>query len=657
MFDWKPRSEPMLALLVAGSLLPAAAARADGSLPTEHDYYADMPVVLSATRLEQDLTDSPLPVTIIDREMIEASGARDIEEVLRLAPGMIVGYHDGHTGFATYHAIADRYARRMQILIDGRSVFTPTFGGVDWSSLPLAIEDIERIEIIRAPNAATHGANALLGTISIITRNPAPGSASNLTLEGGSNDIYKVYAHHERDTGRLAWQLSASRWGDAGFEQPPGYADDRDISLLNARLLYHPTPDSQLELRAGAGREDALTSQPQDLISEPPHEEITRRQHQQLNYSRLFDSGELKVQLYRTAEQQQEAFFSRPVPELGGITVFRDRSIESRRHDLEISYSQIPLNGLRTVWGAALRLDEVYSPSYFSTDEWLDYMRYQVFGQGEWRINGEWLINAGLMAEHSDLSGQDVSPHLALNYKLSEAHAFRLSFARAVRTPVLIEDRADQRFQVGPIFNQEFATSGGLDSEKIHAIDVGYLGHMLDNALFIDARLFHDRISELITYYLVPYPGDGVNGAAFDFRNFDELEITGAETQIQYRPSDVTRLVFNYAYVHLDSTDRDERYSRTGPRHNVSLLAIRDFGPGLTGSLGFYYMSDYDGVDTGGHIPVTRRLDLRLAGPFELAGARAEWALTVQGVLGGYHDFRPINEFDTRAYLRMRLWF
>ncbi|HET9679036.1 MAG TPA: TonB-dependent receptor plug domain-containing protein, partial [Gammaproteobacteria bacterium] len=213
-------------------------------LPSEQAYFSDFPVVLSATRLTQNLTESPLPVSVIDRAMIEASGARDIEELFRLAPGMIVGYHDGHTGFATYHAIADRYARRMQILIDGRSVYTPTFGGVDWSSLPLAIENIQRIEIIRAPNAATHGANALLGTISIITRDPVKTeqAITNTTLAAGNNGIYKVFASHADTIDTVNYRLTASRWGDDGFEQPPGYADDRDITLFNVQVNWQATP-------------------------------------------------------------------------------------------------------------------------------------------------------------------------------------------------------------------------------------------------------------------------------------------------------------------------------------------------------------------------------------------------------------------------------
>lgn len=628
-------------------------------LPSEQTWFSDFPVVLTATRLKQSLPDSPLPVSVIDRAMIEASGARNIVELFRLAPGMIVGYHDGHSSFATYHAIADRYARRMQILIDGRSVYTPHFGGVDWSSLPLAIENIERIEIIRAPNAATHGANALLGTISIITRDPArtEQAITNATVSAGSQGIYKVFASHKDTVGEVNYRLTASRWGDAGFEQPAGFADDRDITLFNVKANWQSTPATQWVFGFGAGREDALTSQPQAILIEPPHPEITRRQYQQISWYHQVPDGQWEVRFYHTAEQVEETFVSIAAPPFGGIMVNRDRSIESKRFDFEISRDTQFSPSLRTVWGLGIRHDGVRSPSYFSQQNWLTYERYKLFGQAEWRLANQWLINAGLMAEYSEISDLDFSPSLALNYAFAPQHTLRLSVSRAVRTPVLLEERANQRFAAGGGFVQVFAASGDLDSEKITALDLGYLGQFPDVGVTVDARLFYSRITELISYYERPYPAS-LPGITLDFRNRDDLQIRGFETQVQFQPIEASRLIVNYAYTDLRSSDLDEVYSKSGPRHNFSLLGIQELPANYQASLGFYYMSESDGVDTGTYIPNTRRMDVKLAKTWHLGhNQRLEASITIQSVLGEYQDFRSINVFDTRAYLKLRFWF
>ena len=90
-------------------------------------FFQDVPVVLSATRLSQPVSESPASITVIDREMIEASGAIEIPDLFKLVPGFQVGHANNSTNgpitTVTYHGLTDRYARHMQVLVDGRSVY------------------------------------------------------------------------------------------------------------------------------------------------------------------------------------------------------------------------------------------------------------------------------------------------------------------------------------------------------------------------------------------------------------------------------------------------------------------------------------------------------------------------------------------------------
>lgn len=113
------------------------------------DFFDESPLILTASRMSKPLLESPASVSVIDRQMIEASGARDIADLFRLVPGMVVGYHSGHAPAVTYHGIGQEFGRQIQVLIDGRSVFIPSFGGVPWTNLPLLIEDIERIVYLK----------------------------------------------------------------------------------------------------------------------------------------------------------------------------------------------------------------------------------------------------------------------------------------------------------------------------------------------------------------------------------------------------------------------------------------------------------------------------------------------------------------------------
>ena len=122
---------------------------------SEQDYFSEVPMVLTVSRLVQPVSEAPAAVTVIDRDMIRTSGFRDLADVFRLVPGFYVGLFTGNEQLVS-GGLNNRFFGRVQVLLDGKSVYTPMFGLVPWSALPLALEDIERIEVSRGPNAATY---------------------------------------------------------------------------------------------------------------------------------------------------------------------------------------------------------------------------------------------------------------------------------------------------------------------------------------------------------------------------------------------------------------------------------------------------------------------------------------------------------------------
>ena len=160
---------------------------------SETEYFQDFPVVLSASRLRQPQADAPNAMTIIDRGMIAASGFRTIPDLFKLVPGMYVSYYKASQPIVSYHGATDQNARRMQVMIDGRSVYLTPGSTVEWSNLLITVDDIERIEVIRGPAAASHGANSTQGVISIVTRLPGGSSDSSASplrrAATGINDV------------------------------------------------------------------------------------------------------------------------------------------------------------------------------------------------------------------------------------------------------------------------------------------------------------------------------------------------------------------------------------------------------------------------------------------------------------------------------------
>lgn len=215
----------------------------------------ELPTVLSATRLKQAPADVPGSMTVLDRELIRASGARSIPELMRLVPGMHLGYRRGNQTNVNYHGTNVTEARRLQVLVDGRSVYRSGLATVDWAELALAIEDIDRIEVFRGPNTAAYGANALMGVINIITRLPLENHGTTLKYTRGDRGVRDWYASHSTGNLHHNWRLSLSGQQDDGFDHDQDGQDYRDgmrATRFNLRHAWQLTPSQNLDWQLAA---------------------------------------------------------------------------------------------------------------------------------------------------------------------------------------------------------------------------------------------------------------------------------------------------------------------------------------------------------------------------------------------------------------------
>lgn len=221
------------------------------------DLAGEVPQVLTPSRLQQAQVDAAASVTVIDREMIEALGVRDVPELLRLVPGMMVTNESqaGHTFAVNYHGTNLSDIRRLQVLVDGMSMYQSALSRILWSDLTLSIDDIERIEVTRGPNAAAYGANSFSAIINIITVHPQDGTGHMLRVAAGTRDTSdtagRITGHGEQSD----WRLSFASKEDSGFDFARGGADvvdDRRVGTVTWRSEYRPTGSDRIEFQAGA---------------------------------------------------------------------------------------------------------------------------------------------------------------------------------------------------------------------------------------------------------------------------------------------------------------------------------------------------------------------------------------------------------------------
>ncbi len=140
--------------------------------------------VTSVSKTQQSLSRAASAIFVITPEAIRRSGANNIPDLLRMVPGLDVARINANTWAVSARGFNARFSNELLVLVDGRTVYTPTFGGVFWDVLDLPLGNIERIEVIRGPGGSVWGANAVNGVINIITSKSSNSHGAQL-LAGG----------------------------------------------------------------------------------------------------------------------------------------------------------------------------------------------------------------------------------------------------------------------------------------------------------------------------------------------------------------------------------------------------------------------------------------------------------------------------------------
>lgn len=632
---------------------------------SEADYFNDLPVVLSASRLSQPQQEAPAAVTVIDQEMIRASGFREIPDLFRLVPGFSVSNYTGSIPVVTYHGMSDAYSRRMQVLVDGRSIYNVGFGQVNWRDLPLAIEDIERIEIVRGPNAATYGPNAFLAVINIITKHAAETPGTRASISAGQDSIRDGMLRHGGQYGALDYRITVAQRQDERYKDFPSLSRDR---LVNVRGDYQLNDTDALSAQLGYSEGRWLKGTPGDFTY-PTHDQTSVSDFVQLHFRRAQDANrEWSLQFNHSHNKVSEAwnvflgpptlgfFLPPPLPPTLNFPV--DLNYEAWRDSLEYQMIANPHDDVRLVWGAELRRDQVVSSSYLGAGKTLGGNLYRVFANGEWRVTPKWLVQSGAMLEKQYYSGTTLSPRLALNYLITPDHALRASISRGYRSPTPVEQGADFKYTYnGLLLNQVNQNRGGLQPERVVSREIGYVGDFRKQRLTLDARLFYDQYSNLIGQITQFFPPgtellDPVNGYT-SARNLRSATLSGAEFQLRWRPIEGSLIVLNQAWTTAHSDDAETRHSV--PHRQTSVLISQEFKGGYQASAGYYQEAAMTWLGEGDPVRRYERMDARLAKRWRDGARAAELALVAQALTGSYSEFRPEYRFDRRAFVTLTL--
>lgn len=672
-------NDPRTGLRIAalGLWLASAGAQAGhqaGHPVSEADYFDELPVVLSVSRLSQSVADAPAAVSVIDRDTIRASGLRDVPELLRLVPGFAVAYTRDNTWAVAYHGVADAFSRRFQVLVDGRSIYNAAYGTVYWTEQPLAIDDIERIEVVRGPNAASHGANAFFAVINIVTRTAAQTQGAFATLQIGDHGMSGLTARYGGGSDRLRWRLTLASQRRDRFDADT--IDRVDGVTPVVETLFERTRTDSLsgradwqissadELSAQFGVTDGDWRAGRKLEPLEPRRQAVHASYFQLRYHHAEGSEhEWSVQLYHSrhrisGQARAELCLGAPrprtcIPEVvppfvpSGVLIDGDVAQFSQRSNIEFSANNRLGEATRLAWGAEARHDAVQSRRYFNRDDDLSGTLARAWANLEWRFAPGWLVNAGAMLEHHHYVGTDVSPRVAVNHEFAPGHTLRVGVSQAFRTPTFFEQEGDFGYASTtgtPLVQIVSPAAGRLAPERIRSHELGYLVSLDQGRLQLDARLFRDHID----HYLQLSGARYVNAGGF--------RIQGGEGQLVWQPLEALRVQLAYARVFVAAgSDVDDDIPLSAPVNSGSVLASYALGGGWSASAGAYHTGYMKWLNDGDDNPAYTRVDVRLARRGQWRGQDWEAALVAQNLGPDHSEFRVENVFSRRVYASFTL--
>lgn len=197
--------------------------------------------VTSASRKSESLSSAPAAIYVLTADAIQQGGFRNLPDALRTVPGLYVAQTDAHIWQISARGFSDLNNNKMLVLVDGRSVYTPLYGGGYWDALDIPVENIDRVEVIRGPGGTLWGANAVNGVINIVTKSA---SQAEGTLVSASLDKDEGYTATVRYGGSIGSKLGYYIYGRASywelFQSPTG-------GNIPNRLMLPQSPASGLD--------------------------------------------------------------------------------------------------------------------------------------------------------------------------------------------------------------------------------------------------------------------------------------------------------------------------------------------------------------------------------------------------------------------------
>ncbi len=567
--------------------------------------------VTSVSKKQETIKGAAAAIYVITADDIRHSTARHIPELLRMVPGLHVGQIDANRWEVSARGSGGQFSNKLLVLMDGRTVYTPIFSGVFWDAQDTALEDIERIEVIRGPGASLWGSNAVNGIINIITKSAKDTASTFISAGGGNEDHGLVTMRSGTQVGENAWfrgygkfnntdnsttinggsSYDEAQKGRGGFRfdvydeesvenQQHG---DTDSAAKDNRKQPPANPDSHFTLQGDVFANNEATRA--DIIDREQIAYKTLEQDGDLSGGNIL--GRFTKSIAGASELQLQAYYDRE----NRHELLIDSHIDTYDFDSQIRF---PLaEGHEMTTGVNFRhvedaLEGKSGLQFNPVDRSRSYVG--VFAQDEISLIPNSLkFILGTKFDHNEFTGGVWQPTTRLSWQINQRHSVWTAVSRAMRIPARSDNDVQLLAEIVPgpqPLATEFFGNRDLRAEELIAYEAGYRVEP-SSRLLLDANFFVHSYDDVVTATPAALPTSDPRILPLLLTGSDRGDVYGTEIVLTWQALEDLRLQLWYDYLAnelvADSPD---------PAHQASLRAIYNWSPTIGTSLQSRYVDN-----------------------------------------------------------------
>jgi iron complex outermembrane receptor protein len=488
--------------------------------------------VTSVAKEPQKISNAPSAVSVIGQDDIQRSGLGSIPELLRLAPGMDVAQITSDQWAISSRGQNAYIADNLLVLMDGRSLYSPAFGGVTWNSVNYPLMDLDRIEVINGPGSTLWGANAVNGVVNVITKSAKDTQGLLVDTRGGTQQDYGDFRYGGQIDDNTYYRVySQVQYGGNGYQPNGDPAHDEWRGVQGGfRLDRYASPEDTLTLSS-------------DIFFQQLEQNSTNTGADTPLDTNFYNNGGNLTGKWSHVESDRAdtsvlAYYDRQV--------LSDYPIGYQQDTFDLEFqNRFPIGERQDVtWGLAGRdyFIRIVSPTGSPV-----YPTYT----NEYDINGfvqdqvsivpnkfQWFI--GTKLEYNNLTTLEPQPSTRLLWTPDDKNSVWAAYSHAVRIPSV-----DQEIQF-PIGNDIQIGTQHPDSEKTDAFEVGYKVQPV--------KPFTATVSGFYNIYsglIVPIPNPE-NFTEVDYGNGVNAYSYGGELSLNWQVNPAWRVGASYSYLRIE---------------------------------------------------------------------------------------------------------